>query len=191
MLKLGSWKKPHQIELGLSVGGTRSPQFTLRLRVTASNIVRMQAPTRPDDMSASGELLCQASAATLSSCLQLCMNITLNDMHDVAEDEELLGKHRQALPQVTVEFERNQMVSKVRADLTSANRLPVVSLESRFMVSSLDIISVNCKREKLPQPLLSYTAGDGLSLRTFASGDVIKVTGQGQRTGVTAGCCAC
>ncbi len=80
--------------------------------------------------------------------------------------------------QVTVEFEHKEKISKIRTDLSSGNKLPVQSLQGRLLVASLDLISVNGKQEQHGQTHLGYTSGDGLSLRTFAAGDVIHVTGK-------------
>ena len=62
-------------------------------------------------------------------------------------------------------------------DLSAGNRLPVHSLREKLMVASLDLISVNGKHEQQGQTHLGFTAGDGLSLRTFAARDVLRVTG--------------
>jgi len=96
-----------------------------------------------------------------------------------AENSHLLERHQMSEPQqVTVEFERKGKVSKVSTDLSAGNRLPVHSLQGKLMVSSFDLISVNGKLEQQGQTHLGYTAGDGLSLRTFAAGDVLRVTGK-------------
>jgi hypothetical protein len=96
-----------------------------------------------------------------------------------AENKHLLEQHQMAEPQqVTVEFEHKGKVSKVSTDLSASNRLPIHSLQGKLMVASLDLISVNGKHEQQGQTHLGYTASDGLSLRTFAAGDVLRVTGK-------------
>ena len=86
--------------------------------------------------------------------------------------------HQSAQPQqVTVEFEYKHKLNTLRTDLSSGNRLPVKSLETRLMVTSFDLISINGKQEERGRSHLAYTSTDGLSLRTFAAGDVIHLTG--------------
>ena len=83
-----------------------------------------------------------------------------------------------AQPQaVTIEFEHKNHLNTIRTDLSSDNRLPVKSLQSRLMVTSFDLVSINGKPEQHGRMHLAYTTTDGLSLRTFAAGDVIHVTG--------------
>ena len=84
---------------------------------------------------------------------------------------------------VTIEFEHKQNLSTLRTDLSSGNRLPVKNLESRLMVASFDLVSINGKQEEHGKTHLAYTSSDGLSLRTFAAGDVLHLTG------VMQGCC--
>ena len=107
----------------------------------------------------------------------------VNGLHRRAEDEFLLVKRHGELAQTSVEFEKHGMVSTVRVDLTTDKRLPVLNLESK-----LDILSINGMPEKHLQTLLAYTA-DGLSLRTFSHDDVIRVTGKRQNELIN--CCVC
>lgn len=82
------------------------------------------------------------------------------------------------------------MVSEVQTDLSSDKRLPVLSLHSRLLVSSLDLISVNGEEEQHPHTHLAYTS-DGLSLRTFAANDMLVVAGNPKKGNMHSGMCIC
>ncbi len=102
-----------------------------------------------------------------------------------AETEHLLDQ-RDISPykQVMVKLESGGSTSEVQTQLSSDSRLAVSSLQSRLMVSCLDLISVNGKKEQHPHAHLAYT-NDGLSLRTFAAGDRIVVAGKVWKTDKT------
>ncbi len=84
-----------------------------------------------------------------------------------------------------VKLESGGSSSEVQTQLSSDSRLAVLSLQSRLMVSCLDLISVNGKKEQHPHAHLAYTMNDGLSLRTFAAGDRIVVAGKLWKTDKT------
>ncbi len=102
------------------------------------------------------------------------------DLADACAETECLLDQRDISPykQVMVKLESGGSTSEVQTQLSSDSRLAVLSLQSRLMVSCLDLISVNGKEEQHPHAHLAYTMNDGLSLRTFAAGDRIVVAGK-------------
>ncbi len=106
---------------------------------------------------------------------------------DAGADTEHLLDQRDISPykQVMVKLESGGSTSEVQTQLSSDSRLAVSSLQSRLMVSCLDLISVNGKEEQHPHAHLAYTMNDGLSLRTFAAGDGIVVAGKLWKTDKT------
>ncbi|KAA6423681.1 MAG: hypothetical protein FRX49_06252 [Trebouxia sp. A1-2] len=103
-----------------------------------------------------------------------------------SETEHLLdSSDTSPYKQVVVKLESGGSTSEVQTQLSSDSRLAVSSLQSRLMVSFLDLISVNGKEEQHPLAHLAYTMNDGLSLRTFAAGDRIVVAGKLWKTDKT------
>ena len=121
--------------------------------------------------------------ASVLVCKRVCRIEPSQPVHSLtvtvyAENEHLLDRHEcTKMNQVLVKLMSKGTVSELHTDLSHNNRLPILSLHSRLMVSSLDIISVNGIKEQHSNTHLAYTAGDGLSLRTFAAGDEIMVLG--------------